>query len=89
MINVFEDLKKGKYCHIVPKSVEDEDIKSDRDKQDEASDDVCVNGEVVDVSNLPGGDVYDSEDHISLHDVPVITPCGDVVVSRLSFEVLY
>ena len=95
MITVFEDLKKGKYCRSVSKVLDNYPTSDEViDKTDDDGDDGMVNinpghhhGEVVDVTSLPGGQIYDSEHHINLFEVPIITPCGDVVVSKLSFEV--
>lgn len=96
MIAVFEDLKRGKYCRTTSKVLQAQpkcerkpssngDI-GDNDEFFQAST-VHQQGEVVDVTTMPGGDVYDSEYHICLEEVPIITPCGDVVVSTLSFKV--
>ena len=70
------------------------DIDDDDDNIDDDIDDDIVkispdqrHGEVVDLTTMPGGEIYDSEHHIILFEVPIITPCGDVVVSQLSFEV--
>jgi hypothetical protein len=95
MITVFEDLKKGKYCRSVSKALDNQPSSDDMidDIDDDIDDDmVKINpshnhGEVVDVSSLPGGEIHNSEHHINLFEVPIITPCGDVVVSKLSFEV--
>jgi hypothetical protein len=95
MITVFEDLKKGKYCRSVSKAL---DNQPSSDEMIDNIDDIDIDddmvkisaghrhGEVVDVASLPGGEIYDSE-YINLFEVPIITPCGDVVVSKLSFEV--
>ena len=98
MIAVFEDVKNGEYCRNKPKVLEDE--KANVSDALKALDDIYVDdddearvataahhGEVVDVTTMPGGEVCDSEYHICLQEVPIITPCGDVVVSKLSFEV--
>ena len=100
MITVFEDLNKGKYCRSVSKALQnqlssDEMVHSidDDDDDDDIDDDMVKislgqqHGQVVDVASMPGGEIHDSEYHISLFEVPIITPCGDVVVTKLSFEV--
>ena len=101
MITVFEDLNKGKYCRSVSKALQNQpssdelaDSIDDDDIDDDDVDDDMVkispvhrHGQVVDVTSMPGGEISDSEYHISLFEVPIITPCGDVVVSKLSFEV--
>ena len=93
MISVFKDLKKGKYCHTVSKALEKKAIQvcHDNDEDDfggtdDVDDDICT-GKVVDVESMPGGELHESEHDICLDQVPIITPCGDVVVSKLSFEV--
>lgn len=96
MITVFEDLNKGKYCRSVSKALQNQpssDELADSIDDDDIDDDMVKispghrHGQVVDVTSMPGGEISDSEYHISLFDVPIITPCGDVVVSKLSFEV--
>jgi ABC-type uncharacterized transport system fused permease/ATPase subunit len=95
MITVFEDLKKGKYCRSVSKALDNQpaDEMMDSIDDDDVDDDMVkinpghYHGEVVDVTSLPGGEIHDSEYHINLSEVPIITPCGDVVVSKLSFQV--
>ena len=90
MITVFEDLKKGKYCRSISKVLESQPSLSET-TDDDIDEIVKIgshrHGEVVDVNSLPGGDIYDTEHQINLDEVPVITPCGDVVVSKLSFQV--
>lgn len=96
MITVFEDLKRGKYSRSMSKAEEDQHPSGEiasSDFDDDIDDDMVkisldhIHGEVMDVASLPGGEVYDSEHHINLSEVPIITPCGDVVVPKLSFEV--
>ncbi|XP_028391635.1 ATP-binding cassette sub-family D member 2-like [Dendronephthya gigantea] len=84
MITVFEDLKGGKYCRSMSKALENQSPSEETDMVKISLD--HRHGEVVDVASLPGGEIYDSEHHINLSEVPIITPCGDVVVSKLSFE---
>ena len=86
MFAVFEDLQKGHYIRQV-NPIE----QKRRDSIDKAEEAVVTgpvgHGEVVDVNQLPGGEVVDTEGAIVLQDVAIITPCGDVIVSSLSFEV--
>ena len=86
MFEVFEDVQQG---HCQRQATRE--LTERRDSIDEAeqpsSEAVGVHGEVVDLSQMSGGKVVDTEGSIALKDVAVITPCGDVVVSSLSFEV--
>ena len=81
---VFEEVKKG---HCQKQGYQK--LKERTDTIDEAEElpSVGTHGEVVDLNQMPGGEVVDTEGSITLKDVAVITPCGDVVVSSLSFEV--
>lgn len=86
MFEVFEDVQQG---HCQRQATRE--LIERRDSIDEieqpSSEGVGVHGEVVDLSQLSGGEVVDTEGSIALKDVAIITPCGDVVVSSLSFEV--
>ena len=86
MLEVFEDVQKG-HCH---RQVSRE-MKERKDSIDEAEQlsSVGAHGEVVDLSQMPGGEVVDTKGNITLKDVAIITPCGDVVVSSLSYEVIF
>lgn len=81
---VFEEVQKG---HCQKQAYQK--LKERTDSIDEAEElpSVGTHGEVVDLNQMPGGEVVDTEGSITLKDVAVITPCGDVVVSSLSFEV--
>ena len=85
MLEVFEDVQKG-HCHRQASR----EMKERKDSIDEAEQlsSVGAHGEVVDLSQMPGGEVVDTKGNITLKDVAIITPCGDVVVSSLSFEVI-
>lgn len=87
MFEVFEDVQQG---HCQRQAVR-ESATERRDSIDEAeqpsNERLGAHGEVVDISQMPGGEVLDTEGSITLKDVAIITPCGDVVVSSLSFEV--
>ncbi|XP_001629201.2 ATP-binding cassette sub-family D member 2 [Nematostella vectensis] len=76
MLSVFEDLEKG---HCIRSST------ADQSKENLNSHHAKV-GQVVNLKQMPGGAVEDTEGTITLRDVAVITPCGDVVVSSLAFE---
>lgn len=86
MFGVFEDVQQG---HCQRQATRE--LIERRDSIDEieqpSSEGVGVHGEVVDLSQMSGGEVVDTEGSIALKDVAIITPCGDVVVSSLSFEV--
>ena len=86
MFEVFEDVQQG---HCQRQATRE--LTERRDSIDEAeqpsSETVGVHGEVIDLSQMSGGEVVDTEGSIALKDVAIITPCGDVVVSSLSFEV--
>lgn len=86
MFEVFEDVQQG---HCQRQATRE--LIERRDSIDEieqpSSEGVGVHGEVVDLSQMSGGEVVDTEGSIALKDVAIITPCGDVVVSSLSFEV--
>lgn len=86
MFEVFEDVEQGHCQRQVTRELTER-----RDSIDEAeqptSEAVGVHGEVVDLSQMSGGKVVDTEGSIALKDIAIITPCGDVVVSSLSFEV--
>lgn len=84
MLEVFRDVQKGN-CQRQAAN----ELKERKDSIDEAGQpsSVGAHGEVVDLSQMLGGEVVDTEGSISLKDVAIITPCGDVVVSSLSFEV--
>ena len=86
MFEVFEDVQQG---HCQRQATRE--LTERRDSIDEvehpSSETVGVHGEVVDLSQMSGGEVVDTEGRIALKDVAIITPCGDVVVSSLSFEV--
>ena len=86
MLEIFEDVQKG-HCRRQT-SLE---IKGSERTADEAeqlsSAELGGHGKVVDLSQMSGGEVVDTEGNIALKDVAIITPCGDVVVSSLSFEV--
>lgn len=87
MFEVFEEVQQG-HCQ---RQAAREPVTERRDSIDEAeepsSERVGAHGEVVDLSQMSGGEVVDTEGSIALKDVAIITPCGDVVVSSLSFEV--
>lgn len=86
MLEVFEDVQKG-HCHRQASR----EMKERKDSIDDAEQlsSVGAHGEVVDLSQMPGGEVVDTKGNITLKDVAIITPCGDVVVSSLSFEVIF
>jgi len=86
MFEVFEEVQQG-HCQrqAIKKLTERRD--SIDEAEEPSSEAVGVHGEVVDLSQMSGGEVVDTEGSIALKDVAIITPCGDVVVSSLSFEV--
>ncbi|KAK2572203.1 ATP-binding cassette sub-family D member 2 [Acropora cervicornis] len=83
MFVVFEEVQRGR-CQkqTSQKPMERADSIDEADKLPS----VGSHGEVVDLNQMPGGEVIDTEGSITLKDVAIITPCGDVVVSSLSFE---
>ena len=85
MLIVFEDVRNGRYQRNTPRP------KSRKDSIDGAETALLAHGpqvgQVVDLSELSGGEVVDTESSIVLKNVPIITPTGDIVVSSLSFEV--
>ena len=86
MFEVFEDVQQGHCERQASRPLTQRKDCIDDDEQ-QSSESVGVHGEVVDLSLMPGGEVVDTEGSIALKDVAIITPCGDVVVSSLSFEV--
>lgn len=84
MFVVFEEVQRGR-CQKQTSQKPMERADS-IDKAEELPS-VGSHGEVVDLNQMPGGEVIDTEGSITLKDVAIITPCGDVVVSSLSFEV--
>lgn len=85
MFEVFEDVQRG-HCQKQLLSSREMNERRDSTDEDDQSSSVGAHGEVVDLSQMPGGVVVDTEGSIVLKDVAIITPCGDVVVSSLSFE---
>ena len=82
MFAVFEDVQKGHYQRQIGGQVE-----NPRDSTDGGNLRGAVShGKVVDLRQMGSGKVVDTEGNIILKDVAIITPCGDVVVSSLSFE---
>lgn len=86
MFEVFEDVQQG-HCQRQATRELTERRDSINEVEQPSSETVGVHGEVVDLSQMSGGEVVDTEGSIALKDVAIITPCGDVVVSSLSFEV--
>ena len=86
MLEIFEDVQKG-HCQRQSTGEMKERKDSIDDAEQLSSVGVGAHGEVVDLSQMSGGEVVDTEGNIALKDVAIITPCGDVVVSSLSFEV--
>lgn len=84
MFEVFEDVQQGHCERQILRELTQADDSFLEDKEQCS---VGVHGEVVDLNQMPGGEVVDTEGSIALKDVAIITPCGDVVVSNLSFEV--
>ena len=84
MFEVFEDVQQG---HCQRQATTELRRDSINEVEQPSSETVGVHGEVVDLSQMSGGEVVDTEGSIALKDVAIITPCGDVVVSSLSFEV--
>ena len=86
MLLVFDEVKRGHYQRNA--SIRPE---KRRDSIDEAEAALSPHGpqvgQVVDLTQLPGGEVVDTEASIILKNVPIITPTGDMVVTSLSFEV--
>lgn len=77
MLNIFDDLERGHCKRIVDHQVDSRPMVLDGAKA----------GDVVQLDQLPGGHVTDTQGDILLKDVAIITPCGDVVVSNLTLEV--
>lgn len=78
MLAIFEDLEKG-HCKRIADKTDKNPIAVSGAKA----------GDVVQLDQLPGGDVTDTDGDIVLKDVAIITPCGDIVVTNLTFQVLY
>ena len=86
MLDVFEDVQQGHCERQISRELTQVEDSLLEEKEHSS---VEVHGEVVDLNQMPGGEVVDTEGSIVLKDVAIITPCGDVVVSSLSFEVSY
>ena len=86
MLDVFEDVQQGHCERQISRELTQVEDSLLEEKEHSS---VRVHGEVVDLNQMPGGEVVDTEGSIVLKDVAIITPCGDVVVSSLSFEVSY
>lgn len=86
MLDVFEDVQQGHCERQISRELTQVEDSALEEKEHSS---VGVHGEVVDLNQMPGGEVVDTEGSIVLKDVAIITPCGDVVVSSLSFEVSY
>lgn len=86
MLDVFEDVQQGHCERQISRELTQVEDSLLEEKEHSS---VGVHGEVVDLNQMPGGEVVDTEGSIVLKDVAIITPCGDVVVSSLSFEVSY
>lgn len=86
MLDVFEDVQQGHCERQISRELTQVEDSALVEKEHSS---VGVHGEVVDLNQMPGGEVVDTEGSIVLKDVAIITPCGDVVVSSLSFEVSY
>lgn len=83
MLDVFEDVQQGHCERQISRELTQVEDSLLEEKENSS---VGVHGEVVDLNQMPGGEVVDTEGSIVLKDVAIITPCGDVVVSSLSFE---
>ena len=86
MLEIFEDVQKGHCRRQTSLEIKESERTADEAEQ-LSSAGLGGHGEVVDLSQMSGGEVVDTEGNIALKDVAIITPCGDVVVSSLSFEV--
>ena len=86
MLEIFEDVQKGHCRRRTSLEIKGSERTADEAEQ-LSSAELGGHGEVVDLSQMSGGEVVDTEGNIALKDVAIITPCGDVVVSSLSFEV--
>lgn len=76
MLSVFEDIEKGHCMRTSENSDSAIEVQN------------CAKaGQVVKLDQMPGGHVTDTDGNISLKDVAIITPCGDVVVTGLTLEV--
>lgn len=84
MFVVFEEVQRG---HCQKQTSQKPMERTDSIDKAEELPSLGSHGEVVDLNQMPGGEVIDTEGSITLKDVAIITPCGDVVVSSLSFEV--
>lgn len=83
MFVVFEEVQRG---HCQKQTSQKPMERTDSIDKAEELPSLGSHGEVVDLNQMPGGEVIDTEGSITLKDVAIITPCGDVVVSSLSFE---
>lgn len=83
MFVVFEEVQRG---HCQKQTSQKPMERTDSIDKAEELPRLGSHGEVVDLNQMPGGEVIDTEGSITLKDVAIITPCGDVVVSSLSFE---
>ena len=83
MFAVFDDLQKGHCIRNVNSSGQEQNVAT------QEMGNSIGHGAVVDVNQMPGGEMVDTQDTIILKDVAIITPCGDVVVTSLSFEVQF
>ncbi|XP_077868460.1 ATP-binding cassette sub-family D member 2-like [Saccoglossus kowalevskii] len=78
MIKVFEDVKKGKYTKSMVTAGDVSKPKLALKNKERIEGPLEVRGEVIEVDTAT----------ISLDDVPIVTPNGDVIVSSLSLEVI-
>ena len=86
MFEVFEDVQEGRCQRQASRELTERRDSIDEVEQP-SNEGVGAHGEVVDLSQMSGGEIVDTEGSIALKNVAIITPCGDVVVSSLSFEV--
>ncbi|KAK3698087.1 hypothetical protein QZH41_005897 [Actinostola sp. cb2023] len=78
MLVIFDDLEKGHCRRAIDKIDKPEETKQIYHAKA---------GDVVQLKQLQGGHVTDTDGDIIIQDVAIITPCGDVVVSSLTLQV--
>ena len=87
MVSVFEDIQQGHFKRVLSEKSSSNLIADELFEATNGGESPFRYGNVVNVSDLPRIDPTVTDGDIVLHEVPIITPAGDVVCSSLTVKV--
>jgi len=86
MVSVFEDIQQGHFKRVLSEKSSSNLIADELFEATNGGESPFRYGNVVNVSDLPRIDPTVTDGDIVLHEVPIITPAGDVVCSSLTVK---